>query len=449
MARAAESVDLSGVDTQRAAQLDAAIYAGNIDALRGVNPELAALIESTELPTEWHAVHGLDGALTYRLEAPGEPPEWLAATAAPRVRAEALAATYELGTMNATLPALGNGAELLLLLERLPRHVAVFVFEPNVCVLAAVLRCHDLSAALRQSRCVLVPPDSEQEYVLDLLEHTPGLLPPGNIARLHDLPPERVLHVRDLCQSLVAANNQSRMTRQVEVERRLVSGIAACGTPVRLALMALASDARGHRLAASLCRAAESIGWPAMVTVTSTPRDANTLAHNERLADFGPSALICVGASVRRMPEALRQRTWELYSRAAEVPSAPDGDVAGHLAATPAVTDALHRCGVAGELVHRFHCACDEDARTAELPEAFADQVVLVGDLPNDDPEVWGVVQPTHKLLWQALRRLARESWERDVSLRPGTLLDRAGRIANMPVSEASVRDQFVRLIER
>ena len=100
------------------------------------------------MPPCWRSAYALDDFVTHRLEPEGRPPDWLGDSSAPFTRARGMLSKYNSAGKNVALPCCGAGSEVLFLLEHLPPYQAVFVFEPEIEVLAAVsaipwfFRCH-------------------------------------------------------------------------------------------------------------------------------------------------------------------------------------------------------------------------------------------------------------------------------------------------------------------
>ena len=164
---AAASILLAGGDDPQPYSLDAAVWRENLAALQRRDAPLADRLAAAALPADWRPVCALDGFPTWRTEAAGAPPAWLGGTALPRRRAAALLAGYQSGDRNPALPTLGTGAEALELLERLPPHIAVYVFLDDTAAAAAVLRTTPLAAALTTGRLILVTADDPRAHLGD------------------------------------------------------------------------------------------------------------------------------------------------------------------------------------------------------------------------------------------------------------------------------------------
>ncbi len=445
MSATGDTVDLTLLDALRPATLDGEIRQRNHAALAETHPQLAARLADFELPSHYRPALALDGAMNWRIEAGGEAPRWLGGSAIPQRRAEALLRDYDRGNFNATLPALASGVELASLLERLPQHVAVFVFEQDLSVIAAVLRIRPLDCALREHRCHIVSTADDRAHLVELLERYPGLLPPGNILRLPNLSAKHLDRVREICEAVNAAVLTSR-ARRMEDLRAKVS--PAPGAGERLALVALTPDARVHRLTAELERAAHAIGWEATRAVLDSPLDGHVLSACELLSNFAPTMTINIGSAHAQIPYAARGARFVWHLRRDDIPAelGPGDDI--HLAASPMIEQALRRAGAGDESLHSFYWACGDSGLAHQSSAKEAGALMLVGDLPNDSEAACGIEQPTHKLLWKQLRQTVEQRWERADVREPETLLATASRTSGIRLGEESLRSGFLRLIE-
>jgi hypothetical protein len=449
-----DAIDLAVFDDPPAYSLDPSVWRANLDALRALQPDFARAVAGTAPPSHWRPVTGLDDFATYRVEQAGAPPEWLAGTAAPATRAAALLASQPPSHSNQALPTIAAGAELSLLLQRLPRQQAVFVFEPDLAHLAAVLRTVDVAEAVAAGRCVLVPPSRERDFLEQLLERYPGLLPPTTIAAplLDDL--ERLGQLRKTCETVARHTNESRARRLATLAQRWGAQPSTPGAHPRLAILALGPDASSHQLATRLAAAADQLGWAACSRAASSPRNVHPLAHCEALADFDAQLFVCVGhpPGALPLPPGKPVCQWHLHTR--DVPPSLPHDATLHLAATPRVVDTLRTAGVPAERVIDFHWAtpagpADRASRNAAAWATRAPDtaVVLVGDLPDASAAACGIGQPTHRKLWSQLHETARQAWETHEITQPATLLRNAERTCRINLGERSLSERMVRII--
>jgi hypothetical protein len=440
---------LARLDEARVVNLETQAWPDNLAALRQIDSLLADQLEQTPLPECWRPVQALDGCITFRTEPPGQAPSWLAASAAPMTRAHALLADFRPGDKNPALPSIAAGSELTFLLGHLPTHKAVFVFESELAALAAVLRVVDLAEHIRAGRCVLIAPEREETSLAELLERHPGLLPPGNILRLPHVPASRLEQLRATCERVALRTMQQRAQRIDELARAAAAELPAATSTPRLAVLALGPDRPSLVAGRALARAAGELGWEVRRCAPDGPRDIHVLAHVEALANYAPSLTICVNHARARMPRPLPGLVCEWYLAADDVPEQLPDDATWRLAASPAVAAALRADAPAGESrLLDFYWACASDTVGDAAQRSPSDAIVLVADLPNDNPEAYGFDQTAHKQLWEHLHAATDRAWETRDIRSPETLLRHAERASGVRLAISSLRHEMLRVVE-
>jgi len=445
------TLDWSALDEPRPASVEPTIWTRNLAALAEADSTLADLLGRTELPPTWRLVHALDETLTFRLEPPGQEPVWLADTAAPRTRAIALLENLRLPEQNLGLATVGTGCELALLLERLPGHLAVYVFEEELRRLAAVLRIRELAQPIAQGRCIFVPPGYEEEYALDLLRRHSGLLPPGTLLAMDQVSPARREALQRLCQRLHAEVGQHRTER---IQTLAATPVQPSPTPTpRLLVVALKPDRASQVLAADLTAAAQELGWPVTCSTVSGPHAVHPLFHVERVVEFRPTLTLMLDHLTDVLPVRPSGTTYVWHSCADSVPREIPVDGTSHLAASPQVAAALRAAGASPDAVRPWYWACATEIEAASADERSASgrerPLLLVGDLPALEPQAHGVTQDTHRILWNTLVRLAAQLWPTPNILEPGKVFARAEGQCGVQIRDEVLRDTLIRLVER
>lgn len=424
------------------AEPDPNIAARNLAALRKNGPTLAELIERAPLPTSYRPACTLDDSVSYRIESSRTAGEWLSSTAMPRERARALCDQYSVGDLNATLPTIGAGAELRLLLDRLPHYKAVFVFEQDPTRIAAALSIHDFSSEIEQGRCVLLTPGSEEAELERMLAAEPGLLPPGNILCPPDVAGDRIESIRDLCMRIAAETGRQRAARIDELAESYPAAAGRRGSR-RIAFLAIGPDTSAVSIAEQLTEAARRLDIESTCMTLKGPRDVHLLAPCQAVHDFGPSITICVNHARRLLPLPIRETACEWIIDPAADATSGEGEPTLRLAASPTIAARLESAPGGDRPILPFYWACDSQQPAAGVP---ADKIVIVADLPDDSPLACGIEQPTHKMLWSQMRDIARKTWSAD---EPRTLLAKAERAAGLRLSDASLRGKLLQIIER
>jgi hypothetical protein len=444
MTAVAETLDLSPFDTFHAIEPDPRTYPRNLAALSGVAPEWAQHLSRARLPENWRPARALDGFVTHRCEPPGSVPAWAAGSALPLERADALLRDYDWGELNATLPGIGSGAELVRLLQRMPPTGAVFVFESDSTRLAAVLSVLDLSAALRELRCVLVPPDQPAAFLERLLRRFPGLLPPGNILRLPECGEPHLAAVHELCTRIATQFAQERRVRIDALRAAAAAPAAACRERERLAVIALTPDPADAAFAQYCATTAAELGWDCELLTHAGPTYRHPLALAERCAAFRPTRLLLVNPRfpLPPLPWPPAVGLWHLTAP----PSLPADEIPGveHFAATPRIAKRLRAAGAPAEHVEALYWPAlggAAESEIAPIPQAGSEPAVLLcGDYPDPRAGANRIEQPTHRLLWQQLRQGIEQTWSRGAELDPERLLAGAERSTGLRIEHGATR---------
>lgn len=444
MSSSPSHVPIEALDACRPAELAAEVWRGNLDALRKHNATLAATLEQTTLPEHWRPALGIDDATTYRLERPGDDAEWLGHTAAPQMRAAGLLKHYQVTGKNLVLLTIGTGHELTYLLQQIPRASAVFVFEEDIRVLAAVLRVVDLAENLGSGRCVLVPSDDEQVYLRRYLDENTGVLAPVSIVLPNLVSPTRVTAIQTVVEQTF---REVERARSVQVAQLAERAAAPAGDTPRVAVCALTASREAHAVAREVGAAAEKLGWASGVFLATDVATAHPAVHGPRLADLAPTLTICVNHNRQHLPFPPRGSVCMWHHVDRSVPAELPQDDTVHLAASPRVLAALERAARNGQRVAPFYWAAPTDAPAA-TDAVDDDCVFVVGDIPDPTPELYGIKQGTLKSVWRRLWEVAREVWPTPEIRAARALLQRAARDVDVPLREAGVCDRFVELFD-
>lgn len=427
--------------------IDPAVFERNLAALAVDQPALAQLLRRASIPMTWRPVFALDDWPTWRCESPGEPASWLCDSAVPRTRADALLSIYQPGDLNATLPSLACGAELALLLERLPRHKAVFVFESDEAVLAAVLRVIDLSEAIAAGRCILLHSDQLEQTLAEHLDRWPALLPPGNIMLIPGIGDERVQSLRAIVERFAGERLPAQSRAFEDAITSLRSPPADSAT--RFGIVCAAPQRGSEHTAAALLHAARQIRQNASEFVVRGPRDVHPLAAARWAAAFQPSVTLCVGHRADLLPPNVKGAIYEWLWTQPETPPTAASRATSTLYAQ-AADPGEGTSGGTGQ--HFFPFAADE--RLLPIAGANAQRralhaICLVADRPLDNDETHTKMQPTHQLLWTHLRNSVRATWNSSTPSSGEAILASVERATGISIGEVTVRPLFIDAIER
>ncbi|MGD8451096.1 MAG: hypothetical protein PVJ57_04705 [Phycisphaerae bacterium] len=440
------AIDLSRLDAVEPLVPDPDIWADNLAALRKQQPELAVAVECTAVPADWRPVRALDGWPTYRTERPGNPAAWLSGSAVPTARAEALLTGFQLGELNLSIPALLVGAELGSLLERLPYYRAVYVFEPDLAVLAAVLRVVRVAEAVASMRCILAQPGAEHASLSRLLSEHTGLLPPGNIVVLPGVAAARLEQVRAVCERLAQEVSGGRSARMKELAVPAAGAAGALPERPRVAVLALTPDSTARATAVAVEQATKGLGWPVLRRALTGPVDVGMLPHYEALAEFTPDVTLCVRQVPGRLPVPLPGVVCEWVQDCRDVPARLPADGVLRLAASPRIATALRAAAPEGIRVGEWYWGCAAQADADLSPPVR--EVWLIADYPDDSAAACGAGQPSHQQLWTRLQQQAARVWDTRDVLHPAGLLAHAERQAGAGLGDAALRARFIERIE-
>lgn len=446
MSRAAgEPFDLTSFDTVRPIELLSKVFENNLAALALVSPAIARLVEQSAIPAHWQAALGLDDAPTFRTELPGQPAQWLGDTAAPRTRAEALLEPQKLANVNILLPSVATGAELACLMHFFPPHQAVFVAELDSPRIAAILRLHDFSQAIKDGRIYFLVGEDIGPGLVDALARIPGLLAPSRIINLPDQSAARVEYLRIQCERAARISAESRAARMAEISGEAATPGLVQSAPPRLGFLALTAEPRVWQLADQLVAAARELGWPAESYCLNSPVRVHPLGQAEWLASFGPTQLILCDT----VSENIAIRTPARLNSISYTPDKcrDDAGVERHLSLSQRHHAALRAAGVAPARILEFPWSASGVSQQPKGVKTI--DVLFLGDLQSLDPAHLGIDQTTHELLWNALQKVAVARWADKESSKPGALLLEAERTVGFDFPDSALRGRFLGLIER
>lgn len=453
MSRESSDFELSQFDEASPLTIDPAVYARNLAALSSDQPTLSSQLQSAVLPVTWRPVLALDDWPTWRCESPGEPASWLCDTAVPRTRADALLSIYQPGELNATLPAIACGAELMLLLERLPHHKAVYVFERDIAALSAVLRVIDVSGDIAAGRCILLHSDDPTDALNAVLHRWPALLPPGNILLLPGLGEESVAGLRGIVEKFAPQRLKEQNQRLEELIHSAAPLRASaderlglfCGLPQRGAIAVL--DAIEHAARIVGARGVSSFA-------VRGPRDVHPLAAAKWLAESRPAVTFCIGHRAALLPGNAAGNICEWLWKVEDADIPPSAEHVRCFAASEAIAERLSplRGADSSQPVELLLFAADErlDTGTAGRDAMRPiDSICLVADRPLDDEKSLERMQPTHQVLWKFLRDAVREAWRSAIVMNGDDLLRSAEHATGLQIGDESTRLLFIDAIDR
>lgn len=422
------------LDHAPAASLDPAILRSNLDALLAVDPALAARVSAARIPDAWCCATALDGSTTFRT-GPASASGWFDGTAAPATRAAGLLRDFRAGDRCIALASIGTGQEIRLLLEQLTPQLALFVFEPDITAIRAVMERSDLSAAIRHGQLRLLPDAAPDAALRDHLAAHPGVRSPQVLLAVPTVEPQRVEATRAAIETVGREIEARRAARIAEIAEQLGTTAGTRNTPDRIALLSLAPLPDAH----AACREFARAGTPALVV------DRPDLAHPLKAAEFvhaeRPDVLVWTGTAAPPVRgDRIISACW--HTSAARLPESLSAETI-HLAASPRLLEELKEINPTARVLPFFWPAPAVDSSNQQPDRA----IYVVGDVPDDSAEACGIFQATHRTLWNEMRRLARERWAEAAVHHPGHLLTTTERRTGLKISDPAIRRQFLRMI--
>ncbi len=431
-----------------APKLDPAILAANLTVLRRTHPTLTDLIaaEPPPLPALTR-----DGRLSFRVTGADGHAAWLGRTSIPAVRAEALLERFDTGAGNVLLPGFAQGCEVDLLLARLPRHRAVFVWEPDPASLALVLRLYDWSSDLALARLVpfVCPLEALTGKLVDwLTEHAGHLCPERIMSWPWSTPPE-LAAIRSAVQNAYAELDRRRSILLADLRATLAADRPPTAART-LAILAPRPTELAHLLTDGLATATPHTGWQPLAITVAGPADVHPLVRARKLAAAGhrPDLAILADHTRREARDLLAEETpaicWlgpGVAPRSAE--AAGDQDLL-------AVTHIRHReqalcVGVAPQRCIIVPYPCLLPPATEALPQAARDGGVLMfADLKATDPAALGFQLASHQQLWNVLLQMLRAEIDGFTDGQAASLLSRAEAKTRIRLDDPGIRQAML-----
>jgi glycosyltransferase involved in cell wall biosynthesis len=436
--------------TRAAIPVDDRIFPANLAALRVRQPEVAQRLEDLALPPGAQIAVGRDGQLVGCTCADDRRVSWLGGSSMPSFSAPALLASYFDKGVNVVLPTIGTGHEPRILAERLPRHCAVFVCEPDWVRLALALRVVDLAELLSAGRMVLVAGDTEQSLTAFLTEHEGYDFP----TELYPLPIVRSAEAAALTGALERTGRRIDQIRRGEFEcltAALRQDRPSPGPTPRATILSI--DAYGGAVEQAECLrlAMERLGWPNTCRVPDAPQHCSLMARVRALAESRPDLVLLLNGTpglVRNAIPADRAPVcWFLESPV--LPAAGQEGLSACsrlLAASAPVRDQLIARGAMPDSITILETGVDdvvfrplEDA--ARSAPAAAPTVVVDGlDLT---PKAAGVGLDSHQILWNRLATTVGAAAETYTPAAMDALLRRAEKASGVELTDPRLRDEF------
>ena len=361
-----------------------------------------------------------DGTASFRIRQEDGRQPWLGFTSVPSIVAATVAGKVDYRRGNLIVKGLGCGAEVAVMLERMPPYQAVFAVEAEPLWVNLALRLRDYTESLRTGRLVLLLGDDVAELLVRFYQQHPGYNPieqtvmwtwlgdrenhafGGQVAAAMQTAQDALRH-----QSLDPAA-QTPLERAAELADKLASP-----QHLRVANFTCVYGLNDCCTSRDVLAALATLGATTDHLVLDRPDVVSYEAHRQRLTQFRPDLLLLVDLTRSDVPPDLtaglscltlvRQITPAILAAAATL-----GPTDFVLAPRHEQIETLLAAGYPPQQV--LHLPLGANTALFEPMDLDQDQqqrygsdVALVGHRPSTDPEDYQIKLPTHQTLWQAL----------------------------------------------
>jgi len=434
-------------------------FVANLAALAADQPELARRLQALDLPPSVTPLAGRDGAETFRLAAEAGRWRWFGRSSMPTVSAPALVGGFASDGHNVVVPAFGTGYEARILLERSPRHCAVFVFDRDLTALKLGLHLHDFSPAIEARRLVLLHGADIGGALVAFLSGHPGFEFPQRMLGFALLPPgeqERSrLEVESAGPRVVLA--QTEAARRAAAELRAWRAAPAGDAP---AVVLLSRDPRADtlELAAQLEATLGRMGWPCAACVPDRPDRCHTVARLETVLRGRPALAVlvnCLPGPLRRfVPAGLPICSWLITADSAGALLAGDAEGGDPVfVSQPDMVDRLSRAGLAAARIHLLEPGVDP--ATFGPLEPVPDQgregcrIVVLADGADVRPAAVNMSLASHERCWEAIRKATAGligGWQDEWVFK---VLERASRASGVELPVPGLGERFAEIVRQ
>lgn len=278
----------AGTDAARLTDNSEARLRANLDALQTTLPRTAKLIEDAAAPESLVPAVGRDGAATFAWTDSMGRKRWLGDTTMPSVSEPALIEQFDVGGGNVILSGIGQGMAIRSIEKTHRAHQTTFVVEPESWRCAAVFRLHEFGAMIRSRRLLLFTGTNAWDHLIEHLVEFPGYLAP-----------ERSLAWPWFSRADVRALAERITTMQARVAERRLEAMSATpddrATPsLRILFASNSPDARAHRWARELERAARTADAGVLCCVPDDPAMMHPAAIDRRVMQLQPTLSVLI-----------------------------------------------------------------------------------------------------------------------------------------------------------
>lgn len=411
------------------------------------------MVDAASLPPFEPAV-GRDGSATFLLgDANGER-GWFGGSSMPTISARAMFGGFVSDGASLALPSVLTGQDVLVLLDRLPAHAAVFVLEASPAMVKLAMRLYDYTAPMEAGRLVWLIGVDRSAAIVAFFESHVGYELPRHVPRVPQCPPqEMALLQRELEGAAVAVG-----AALAQAVGRSSSAIGArCFSEISPApcLVLVGVDPREAAIerARGVGRALTALGWRWGACIPDAPNKCHVLARLGLIGRLQPEAVLFLGGCTESfralLPDALPVVSW----------CATGGQVEADAAAKLRPRDLWCARSVADRARWIDHgmpegqvCVLDvgvdgERHRPTAPVGGEPAEVALWIDPPDDRPESCGISLVSHVSLWRSMQHVLERACDEYTYETAERYLREAEAESQVRVTDGAVREWFLKMV--
>jgi hypothetical protein len=391
-------------------------YKKNLSALAEVDSPLAERLADISWPEDLKFIPALDGTPTAFSREFGRS-GWYAFSSVPAIREKVVCEQFSPGTSNVILPGAGQGIGLQGLLERFNLCQSIYVWEPNLIHVAALLALYDLSREIAGRRLILL---TEADLTKNLVDFVGSHLEIAHPEKMMSWPwitencmQEISLKVEQAVGELIAIINRNAQTLQEQVHKILTD---KSGHKINnIKIISPHPHPRIHQLARDFHEAAEKLGYHSQVYVFDRAEHSSGIGILRELINTPPDLIISVGIEKKRWSVKIPPHI--PFISVLSLPGASLGEQVSEISDIEKneyfVLGSREDFAVLQKKVQPENLFLMEIAVNQEkfrsLNKEIDFQVAVIADHPVFDPEKIGINQESHKFLWKKIEELIRQ----------------------------------------
>lgn len=427
-------------------------YQANIEALRLSQPDVAELLERTPVPDDVQSAIGRDGCNTYRLRDSTGEATWFGRSSMPSISAVQQFIDFRCNEVNVVLPGILNGQEVLVLATKIAAHRAVFVLEERPLDVKLAVRLYDYSELISAGRLVFLIGSDVESAFRKLFEARPGFEMPAQLVHLPQRSGAELAELqRKVEQAAVVVNAVQARAIESHCDSLTHREPRFLPDKPRLALVSADPNAAAIADVRRFARAAASLGLVHEVCLPDRPDKCHVVARIEAIGRSRADLVLLVDGYAGILGTLVGERCMMASvfgSGGTTALRSPRGDQDRHLF----VCDDPGRNAVAG--VHDVAiCPPAADPVAFHPQEAGGHprtepKVLVLANVYDDSAAASGVVLDSHLHLWKKLQAGAARAVDTYTDAAAERILEQAQKDCRVVLREASLRGQFLSLLQ-